>query len=61
MRNLCAKIDNGLVVNVIICKNPDWANQKLGGTWVPVPADQPCGIGYQYLDGAFIAPPTPET
>ena len=60
MRNLCVKIENGVVVDAIICKNIDWANEKLGGEWIAVPDDVACGIGYEYMDGAFIAPQSEE-
>jgi|LSQX01.1.fsa_nt_gb hypothetical protein len=56
MRNLCVKIENGVVVDAIICKNIDWANEKLGGEWIAVPDDVACGIGYEYMDGEFVAP-----
>lgn len=58
--NTCAKVKDGLVVNVIICRNVNWANEKLGGSWIAVPDGEPCGIGYEYVDGAFIAPQSEE-
>ena len=58
--NTCAKVKDGVVVNVIICKNVDWANERLGGNWIAVPDGSVCGIGYEYVDGAFIAPQSEE-
>ncbi len=52
----CAKIEDGYVTNVIVCSNVDWINSKNIGTYVPVYDNQPAGIGYQYIDGQFIAP-----
>lgn len=58
--NTCAKVKDGLVVNVIICRNVNWANERLGGNWIAVPDGSVCGIGYEYVDGAFIAPQSEE-
>jgi len=29
-----AKVENGIVTQVIVADGPDWCEQKLGGEWV---------------------------
>lgn len=57
---ICALIENSETTNIIVCSNVNWANEKLGGQWAAVPEDIPVGIGWQYIDGEFIAPPEPK-
>jgi hypothetical protein len=50
-----AIINNGKVVNVVLA-DPEYASQQ---GWVPLP--EGAGIGFSYVDGAFIdTRPTPE-
>lgn len=53
----CAKVEDGVVTNVIACRNATWATTKLGGLWIPVYAENPCGIGYTW-DGETFSPPS---
>lgn len=53
-----AKIKDGIVVQVILCDNVNWANQKLGGTWVSC-GDCPVGIGFTYTELEGFRPPKP--
>ena len=50
---ICAKIENDIVVNVIVCDNPQWATQNLGGEWILA---ESAGIGYKYENGELIRP-----
>jgi len=56
----CAKIEDGIVTNVIVCDTVSWAISRLGGTWVPVYEQQSCGMGYTWDGENFIAPISPE-
>jgi hypothetical protein len=51
-----ALIVDALVAQVIV-GDVDWANSRLGGTWVG--SDELVGIGWGYVDGQFV-PPEPE-
>jgi hypothetical protein len=57
--DICAKIDNGIVTETIVCSNVNWAVNSLGGFWLLVPAGCFCGIGYTY-DGENFIPPEPQ-
>lgn len=51
-----AIIENGTVVNAVLA-DPEYASQQ---GWVPLP--EGAGIGFSYVDGAFIdTRPTPES
>jgi len=52
-----AQIIDGTVVNVIVSDGE--ADLGLEGELVNVD-DTPCGPGWSYVDGEFIAPPEPE-
>lgn len=52
----CAQIDNGVVVNTIVCNNVDWAIQSFGGLWKPVYDNNLCGVGWIW-DGEKFNPP----
>lgn len=55
-----AKIQNEVVVDVLIANMPDavsWCNSNMIGTYVNGEPDANIGDGYQ--DGTFIKPPTP--
>lgn len=54
----CAKIENGIVTQVIVCSSAAWAAQHLGGEWVYT--DTLPGIGWAYADGQFVSPESPE-
>lgn len=51
-----AQVEDGLVVQVIV-GDAVWASNALGGFWVG--SEELVGIGWIYLDGQLIAPPTP--
>lgn len=66
-----AKVEDGIVTNVIVADGPDWCEQNLGGEWIQtsynthggVHADgkQPihknyAGIGYHFDGVGFYAP-----
>jgi hypothetical protein len=55
----CAKIEDGIVVQVIVCDSHDWAAQRLGGEWVCTET-QLVGIGWVVVDGEIVPPPQPE-
>ena len=68
-----AKVESGLVTQVIVANGPDWCEQNLGGEWVqtsyntlggvhsggklPIHKNY-AGIGYSF-DGIGFAPPQP--
>jgi hypothetical protein len=51
----CAKIENDVVTNVIVCQCSEWASQNLGGTWVCT-HDRLVGIGWPVVDGEIVEP-----
>jgi len=57
MNTYAAQVTDGTVVQVIV-GTAEWANQRLGGTWVD--SDVLVGIGWTYTDGTFTPPPAPE-
>jgi hypothetical protein len=46
-----AKIENGLVIDLII-GDYNWAIDRLGGEWIDA-THKTIGIGYEYIDGNF--------
>jgi hypothetical protein len=52
MKLKAAKIENGLVTDIIV-GDYNWAIEKLGGYWVDA-TDKTVGVGYEYTDGNFI-------
>jgi hypothetical protein len=55
MRTYAARIEDGIVTQVIV-GTPEWAADRLGGTWLP--SDTKVGIGWeQFEDG--LRPPSP--
>lgn len=58
----CAKIENGVVDQVIVCSSETWAATHLGGTWLCA-GEKPVGVGWIVIsqDGseATFAPPQP--
>lgn len=58
MECYCAKIASGMVTQVIVCSNPDWAAQHLGGKWICTEG-QLVGIGWTYGDDEGCRPPPP--
>lgn len=59
METYCAKIEDGVVTQVIVCGSEDWASKNLGGQWV-CSGTQLVGVGWTYADGEFVPPPPPE-
>ena len=53
-----AKIENGLVTQIIVCNDVNWANDRLGGTWIA--CDNAVGIGFSYSDENGFEPPIQE-
>jgi hypothetical protein len=60
---LLAQIENNEVKQVIVCESIEWAEQKLGGTWIETKIDgseraRYAGIGYVYRTeiDAFLPP-----
>lgn len=58
----CAKIENGVVNQVIVCSSETWAATHLGGTWLCA-GEKPVGVGWvaisQNGNEATFAPPQP--
>jgi hypothetical protein len=53
-----AKVESGTVTQVIV-GDPEWAQSRLGGTWVA--SDVKVGVGWTVVDGAIVLPePEPE-
>ena len=55
----CARIEDGVVTQVIVCGNPEWASEHLGGEW-SCTDDLLVGIGWLVVDGEIVPPPLPE-
>lgn len=55
----CARIEDGVVTQVIACVNPQFAAERLGGEWV-FAGNRPVGIGWLVVDGEFVPPQPPE-
>jgi hypothetical protein len=68
-----AKIENGIVTQVIVADGPDWCEDNLGGEWIQTSYNMQggvhlggkrplnknyAGIGYTF-DGVGFAPPQP--
>lgn len=53
----CAKIENGIVTNVIVCGCSDWAKQHLGDEWICT-NEKLVGIGW-IVENGEIRPPQP--
>lgn len=51
----CAKIENGIVVQVIVCDEHGWAAQHLGGEWICT-HERLVGIGWPVVDGEIVQP-----
>lgn len=60
MINICAKIENNIVVKLTAAMSVIWCENKFGGLWAAVPNNLPVGIGWTYENNEFIAPPQPE-
>jgi len=54
----CARVEDGVVAQVIVCGNPGWAAQHLGGEWVCTES-RLVGIGWLVEDGEIVPPPAP--
>ena len=52
----CAKIEDGAVVQVIVCDNSDWAQATLGGAWVCT-ENVLVGVGWLFENGTVVSPP----
>lgn len=57
---MIARIENGVVVQVAVCNNVDFANERYGGHWVLLSENDNVGIGCLY-DGEKFINPEPET
>jgi hypothetical protein len=53
----CARIEGGIVTQVIVCSDHDWAARHLGGQWVCAESVL-VGVGWTY-DGETFTPPEP--
>lgn len=53
MKLKAAKIDNGLVTDIIV-GDYNWAIERLGGEWIDI-TDRVVGVGYEYTNGEFVA------
>ncbi len=56
----CALVENNIVISVIAANSTDWCVNHYGGKWLPVYADNYCGIGWTW-DGEKFVPPVTET
>jgi hypothetical protein len=56
----CARIEDGVVTQVIVCGCSDWAAQHFGGEWVCT-EDRLVGIGWVVEDGEIVEPPPADT
>jgi hypothetical protein len=54
----CARIEDGVVTQVIVCGCAEWAATHLGGEWVCTDG-RLVGIGWVVEDGEIVEP-TPE-
>lgn len=54
MKLKAAKIENGLVID-LIAGDYNWAIERLGGDWVNA-TDKVVGVGYEYTNGEFVEP-----
>jgi hypothetical protein len=54
----CAKIEDGVVTQVIVCGCAEWATQHLGGEWVCTDGHL-IKISWPVVDGEIVEP-TPE-
>lgn len=50
-----AVVENGKVVNVIIGVEPEVVASS-NGRYIEYTDESPAGIGWSYVDGAFVAP-----
>ena len=55
----CAKVENGIVTQVIVCGDPAWASQSLGGEWVCT-HERLVGVGWPVVDGEIVEPLPPD-
>jgi hypothetical protein len=58
-----AKIENGIVTQVIVADNQEWCESNLGGTWIQTSYNgtirgRYAGIGYTYdaVNDVFVSP-----
>lgn len=58
MERYCAQIEDGVVVQVIVCGSVEWATATHGGEWVLT--ETLPGIGWTYSDGVFAPPVDPD-
>jgi len=54
----CAKVEDGVITQVIVCGSAEWAIQHLGGQWV-CPGGQLVGIGWTYSEADGFRSPKP--
>ena len=53
-----AKIEDGIVTQVIVCDSAEWAQNKLGGTWLSCDTCR-VGIGFTFTEKEGFRPPKP--
>jgi hypothetical protein len=51
----CAKIEGGVVVQVLVCNSAEWCVQHLGGEWICT-GQRLVGIGWAVIDGEIVEP-----
>ena len=59
MECYCAKIEGGVVTQVIVCDDDHWAATHLGGEWICT-HERLVGIGWPVVDGEIVEPEPPE-
>ena len=57
MSKYALRIENDIVVDAIVCDNPEWAIQKLGGEWIAY--DTKIGIGWERYEINSFREPQP--
>jgi hypothetical protein len=57
MSKTFAKVENNIVVNVVVADD-SWIAQQ-GGEWIEYTPESPAGIGWEVKNGVVIVPPPP--
>lgn len=55
IENYCARVENEIVAEVIVCNNAGWASQNLGGNWICT-GDWLVGVGWPVVNGEIVEP-----
>lgn len=56
-----AMVNGNTVTNMIVADDKAATEDVLKCVLIELTSDQPLGIGWQLIDGKWVAPPTPET